>query len=104
MEISEEKPFERIINGKRYSTKGAMLLADDVYWDGHNMDRHGRNCFLYKTKKGNYFAVYLTRWVNESNDLKPIKNEEEARNLYENLEIKRVSYETAFPNFNVIDA
>ena len=33
----------RVVNGLRYSTETATVLASDVYWDGSNHERHGRN-------------------------------------------------------------
>jgi hypothetical protein len=104
MEISDDKPFVRVIKGKRYSTANATLLADDVYWDGHNLDRSGRNCFLYRTENGNYFIVQLTRWVDECNSLTPIETEKEARDYFERLEDKHVKYEKAFPDFVIEEA
>ena len=38
------KPIEMtaIIDGKRYGTLGATLIAGNDYWDGHNFERSGR--------------------------------------------------------------
>lgn len=35
----------RIVDGKRYSVATATLIADNVYWDGNNHERSGRNTF-----------------------------------------------------------
>ncbi|MFA5137233.1 MAG: hypothetical protein WC489_07650 [Patescibacteria group bacterium] len=53
--------WNEVISGKRYSTKTANLIADDAYWDGRNYERKGRNKFLFKTRKDNYFLVHRTR-------------------------------------------
>ncbi len=36
------RKFACIIDRKRYDVETATLLAGDDYWDGHNMERHGR--------------------------------------------------------------
>jgi hypothetical protein len=96
--------FERIVNRKRYSTKTATLLAGDDYWDGSNFERQGRNRFLYRTPKGNFFLVSLTAWQGEQNTLEPI-TEGEAIELYEEILTERTaSYEDAFPGVEVEDA
>jgi len=95
--------MERILGGKRYSTRTAVLLAGDDYWDGHNYERSGTNTFLYRTPRGNFFSVRLTQWEGERNSLTPL-NADEARELYEGLHEKRVGYEEAFPGFVIEDA
>lgn len=94
----------RIVGGLRYDTSKAILLAHDRYWDGHNLERHGRNTFLYKTPKGRYFVVRLTMWQGERDTLEPV-TPDEARRLYEEfLPVHEVSYEEAFPNVQVEEA
>ncbi len=96
--------FTRIVNRKRYSTKTSILIAGDDYWDGHNFERRGRNRFLYRTKRGNYFTVTLTTWLGEADRLDPITLDE-AIELYEGpLTEQRVPYEEAFPGVTVVDA
>jgi len=96
--------FERIIDGKRYSTTTATLIADDVYWDGHNMERAGRNTFLYRTPNGAWFVVTLTQWQGERDTLEPV-SEDRARELYEGpLSEHHVHYAGAFPGVTVTDA
>lgn len=100
------KPPEmtRIIGGKRYSTKTATLIAGDDYWDGHNWERHGRNCWLYRTPSGSYFAVVVTQWQGERDSLQPI-DISEAQTLWEGqLTEHRVEFEDAFPAVVVVDA
>ena len=68
--------MEQIIDGKRYDTETATLVTSDYYWDGSNHDRHGRNTFLYKTSKGNFFLHDTTRWEGERNYLEAISEGE----------------------------
>lgn len=96
--------FTRIVNRKRYSTKTATLIAGDDYWDGHNFERHGRNTFLYRTPKGEYFTVTLTQWQGEQDSLTPI-SQDEAIALFEGrLTEHEVNYKEAFPGVIVEDA
>ena len=73
--------FVRIVDRKRYDVQTATLIAHDAYWDGHNFERHGRNTFLYRTPKGAFFVVTLTRWQGERDTLEPV-SEDEAIHLY----------------------
>jgi len=96
--------FTRIINRKRYSVKTATLIAGDDYWDGHNFERHGRNTFLYRTPKGEYFTVALTQWQGEQDSLEPI-DQDAAIALFEGeLTRHAVNYKEAFPDVTVEDA
>lgn len=95
--------WAEVKNGKRYDVSKAALLAGDDYWDGHNFERHGRNTFLYRTPKGNYFAIHLTRWQGERDTLQPL-TPQEAVEMFEELPEKRVSLEEAFPGVTVEDA
>lgn len=88
-------PMEAVIDGKRYNTETALLLAGNDYWDGSNFERSGRNLFLYKTKNGRYFTVGLSQWQGERDILTPI-DRDDAKKLFEDLEEKRVDWETAF--------
>ena len=92
-----------VIDGRRYDTNTAILLGGDDYWDGHNFERHGTNCFLYRTKKGAYFTLNLSQWEGSTTTIEPV-SEEEARELFENLRVQQVSYEEAFPDFVVEEA
>ena len=96
--------FVRIVNRTRYSVKTAELLAGDDRWDGHNWERSGRNAFLYRTPRGNYFTVNLSQWQGEDDTLEPVTLDE-AIDLYErSLTEHRVTYAEAFPNVTVADA
>jgi len=94
----------RVVGRKKYSVETATLLASDCYWDGHNWERHGRNTFLYRTPKGNYFTVNMTQWQGERDTLTPISLED-AIDLYEeNLTEHEVNYIEAFPSVKVEEA
>ena len=98
------KSMTKVIGGKRYSTDTATLIASDAYWDGRNMERHGRNTFLYRTPRGSYFKVVQTQWQGEQDELIPI-DQDEARELYEGpLTEHYLEYEAAFPGVKVEDA
>lgn len=99
-----DNDMHRIVNGKRYSTKTATLIADDEYWDGHNFERHGRNTFLYRTPKGEYFTVSLSQWQGERDTLEPVSQQEAIRLYEEDLSEHEVEYEEAFPTVTVVDA
>lgn len=87
--------IKRVINGKRYDTNTATILASNEYWDGSNFERGGRNTHLYRSKGGAYFVVYSSQWQGESTKLEPLTREE-AIELYEELQEQYVGYEEAF--------
>jgi hypothetical protein len=87
--------MKKIIIGKLYNTDTATIIASDRYWDGHNWDRNGRNKYLYKTKKYNYFIYYTSRWQGERDDIIAL-DKTEAKELYEELPEHEVDYEDAF--------
>lgn len=89
------KNMRRVVGGQRYNVGTATLLASDVYWDGSNYDRGGRNTFLYRTRGGAFFEVGLTMWQGERDTLEPL-SQEDAQRLYEKLPEHEVEYEQAF--------
>ena len=95
--------METVIDRKRYSVKTAVLLAGDDFWDGHNYERRGRNTFLYRTPKGNYFQVNLSQWQGEGKFISAL-TEDEAYQLYESLSEQRVPVEEAFPQVKIEEA
>ena len=98
------KEFSRIIERKRYDVKTATLIADNVYWDGSNFERSGRNEFLYRTPNGSYFTVNLTQWQGERDTLTPV-TQAEALELFEgSLSEHYVKYAEAFPGVTVKEA
>lgn len=95
--------FNTVIGQKRYNTEKAELIADNVYWDGHNMERGGRNQWLYKTKNGNYFTTHGTFWQGERDTLTPLSLSD-ALEVWEYLPEKHIDFEYAFPTVQVEDA
>jgi hypothetical protein len=79
------------------------VIASDAYWDGHNWERRGRNTYLYRTAKGNYFAQHLTQWQGELDRLEPLTLDE-AVNLWESLPEHEVEFGVAFPDVAVTEA
>jgi hypothetical protein len=92
-----------IIQGKRYSTETATLIAGDDYWDGHNFERRGRQQFLYRTPRGNYFVQNLTQWQGERNTLNPL-SQDEALRMWEQLPERRIDFSEAFPGVEITEA
>tara|TARA_Y100000310_G_scaffold44224_1_gene41300 strand:+ start:2332 stop:2616 length:285 start_codon:yes stop_codon:yes gene_type:complete len=87
--------MKQVVNGKRYDTETAKLIADNRFWDGHNFERGGRNRFLYKTHKGNFFLLNLTQWQGEIDYIEPVSFSE-AKNWYEKLSEHKIEWEEAF--------
>lgn len=85
-----------IVSGKRYNTETATVLASNAYWDGHNFERGGTNCHLYRTTKGAYFAGYSTQWQGNRPRIE-VLTLAEAQRLYEQLPEHDIEYEEAFP-------
>jgi len=91
--------MQQIIEGIRYDTDKATLIAHDRTWDGHNMDRNGRNLYLYRTPKGCYFLHIVTRWQGETDHITP-QSLEDALDQYERLSAHELYYEEAFPGLH----
>lgn len=87
--------MKEIIDRKLYDTDTADLIASDDYWDGRNTTRHGRNAYLYKTAKGNFFIHRVTHWQGERDSIAPL-SKDEAMELYEQLPEKAMDYKEAF--------
>jgi len=87
--------MKQIIDRKVYDTKTATLIASDRYWDGHNFERSGRNTYLYKTAKGNFFTHNTTQWQGESDTIQAL-TVDEAKDLYESLREHDLDFEAAF--------
>ncbi len=87
--------MEQIINGLKYDTETADLVASDRYWDGSNYAGGGRNTYLYKTKAGRFFLHLATCWSGERDRLEAV-TVEEAREYYEDLREYTMTYEEAF--------
>ena len=87
--------MQQIIDRKKYDTETATLIASNRYWDGSNFERGGRNTYLYKTAKGNFFAQHTTQWQGESDTLEAL-TVDEAKDMYEDLREHDEDFEAAF--------
>ena len=87
--------MEQIINGLKYDTEAAALVASDRWWDGNNYERNGRNTYLYRTKAGRFFLHHTTLWQGERDHIEPV-SPDEARQYYEDLREYTMTYEEAF--------
>ena len=92
-----------IVEGKRYRTEGAELLASDVNSASPSKEQVGRNTFLYRTSKGGYFMQHQTTWVGEQDSLTPLGREEAFR-VFTELPAKMMEYEEAVPGVKIEDA
>lgn len=95
--------MEEVIGQKRYRTEAATLLASDAYWDGHNYERSGRNTFLFRTPRGNYFSQHQTCWQGERDRIEPLDKSAAIR-MFESLPEKEMDFADAFPGTEVVDA
>lgn len=87
--------MKQIINGMVYDTEAAQLIADNKYWDGSNWDRRGRSNSLFKTKKGNFFILFETRWQGERDAITPM-TQLQAEGWFEKLPEVKVEFPAAF--------
>ncbi len=87
--------MKQIIEGVRYDTDKATLVASDDYWDGSNRSRHGRNTYLYKSPRGRWFVLHVTQWQGERDRIEAV-DEDRALELYEELPENEVEFEDAF--------
>jgi len=92
-----------VVAGKRYRTDTATLIAHDAYWNGHSWEQGGRNIFLFKTPKGNFFAQYQTLLPGEFDKVTPL-DINEAISLYQSLPKKEVPFRVVFPCVKAEDA
>jgi len=99
----DSKGMVQIINGVRYDTDKAQVIAHDRYWDGRNMEKCGRNTYLFRGRNGGYFSQHLTRWDGERDHLEALTRAE-AIELYEQLQEHEVEFEAAFPGVEVKEA
>lgn len=87
--------MKSVIGGRAYNTETATRIASDRYWDGSNLERNGRNEYLYKTKGGAYFTHNTSRWTGERDTITPL-TKEEAIEAWERLPEKDIEFEEAF--------
>ena len=87
--------MKQIINGLKYDTEVADLVASNRYWDGQNWSRDGRNTYLYKTMNGRYFLLHTSQWQGERNHIEPV-GLNKAKHYYEEMPEHTMSYAEAF--------
>ncbi len=92
-----------VVAGKRYRTDTATLIAHDEYWNGYNCEQGGRNTFLFRTPKGNFFVQHQSLLPGEINKIVPLETNE-AIALYQSLHEKEVPFRVVFPCIKVKDA
>lgn len=92
-----------VVAGKQYRTDTATLIAHDEYWNGYNCEQGGRNTFLFRTPKGNFFTQCQTLLRGEVNKISPLDTIE-AMALYQSLPKKEVPFRVVFPCVKVEDA
>ena len=95
--------ISKVIDGLRYDTEKAQVIASNEYWDGSNWERGGRNTHLYRTQAGRYFVVHSTQWQGERTNLEPM-TQEEAQALYYELPEQVIDFSEAFPGATVEEA
>lgn len=95
--------MQQVIDGRRYNTETAALIASDEYWDGHNYERRGTNTHLYRSPNGRYFVGYSTQWQGSRSRIEAL-TEAEAVALYEQLPKQDVEFEAAFPSRQLEEA
>lgn len=95
----------RVVDGLRYNTDTATLIASDAYWDGHNWERRGTNLFLLRTPKGRYFTQQRSQWEGADDGLLEPVSDDEAINLYTHqLCEHELPFEDAFPGVEIEEA
>ncbi len=101
--MQPDKSMVRVMGRRRYSVATAAEVASDAFWDGHNWERKGRNTFLMRTPKGNFFSLHMTQWQGEIDRIEPL-SQEEAIDLYEQLPKHEMRFEDAFPGVKIEEA
>jgi hypothetical protein len=92
-----------IVADKRYRTDRATLIAHDAYWNGYSCEKGGRNTFLFRTLRGNFFAQYQTLLQGETNKITPL-DMNQAIALYQSLHKKEIPFRVVFPFIKAEDA
>ena len=91
--------WEEIIDGIRYSTKTAVLIArgdDRTVGEDEPIDW---NVFLYRTPDWNYFTIHMNPSSGSQRMIVPI-GKIEALNLFGSLTEQCVDLEDAFPELD----
>ena len=103
-QFGEEHLMDVLVEGKRYRTSAATLLASGPAWDerlgqeprrrldvrvggldlsaivgGRGWERLGRQASLFRTLKGNYFVQFQSTWPGERDRLLPLSQDQAMR-------------------------
>jgi hypothetical protein len=122
------RSMDVVVEGKRYRTATATLLATGPGWDqrlggesrrllevrvggldlsgivgGRGWERLGWQAFLFRTTKGNHFVQFQSTWPGERDQLLPLSLDEAMR-FHGELPEKKVSFEEAFPGVEIEEA
>lgn len=93
------------VGGKLYRVETATMLAHDRYFDGRNMERNGRNTFLYRTPRGAYFYVVLSQWQGEKGYIEPTSIDDAMDFYTDQRNVQEVeNFESAFPGVKAEEA
>jgi hypothetical protein len=85
-----------VVEGRIYNTLQATLLAEDASWEGHDLEHPGHRTYLFRSPRGDYFAEHRSAWHVEYDWLEPLSWLDAIR-LYEELPVRKVDFEEAFP-------
>ena len=121
------RSMDVVVEGKRYRTATATLLATGPGWDQRLGDEPRRllevwaggvdlsavvggrgrelgwQAFLFRSTKGNHFVQFQSTWPGERDQLLPL-SPDEAMRFYGELPEKKVSFEEAFPGVEIEEA
>lgn len=64
--------MKAVVDDVVYDTEKAELIAHNMVWDGQTWWRNGRNSYLYRTRKGQYFLHLVTMWDGERDHIELI--------------------------------
>jgi len=93
--IYMHRPVNRTIDGKLYNSATADMVAHGFFRDGSEQDPLGRIQILYKTKRGDFFIFYESRWEDEIDCIEAV-SEDDAHAFYESLILQAMNYDEAF--------
>jgi hypothetical protein len=88
--------IDTVVNGKRYQTEKATLIASNIHWNGRDYRVGGKNTYLFRTPNDNYFVQYESDNANEPDRIVPL-NVDEAREQYAKLPSEKMPFLEAFP-------
>lgn len=97
------RALDEIHDARRYTTTAATLIAGDDIFDGHNYERSGRNCFLYRTPRGRFFLAHQTTIAGERDHIEPL-DLDAAIVAFERLAARRMEWPEAFPGLTIEEA